>query len=871
MAKVTKFLRLLAKLRRATRADKVRKTTQAAKASADTAKTVGRGSGLLGKLATGVLAGGAGAAAGAAAGGGGTGQGDGSTTSTTKSKKDGKDAPQDDPTIVVPEIDVNELPVTAERTDLTVIEETPLDIEIDPKPIVENYFDDNYTPIKVTAAAIPAGAEISAISNSIGAMAAQIAALEGLTDAVDRATEENQRTKRANERRRDEADVEEKDVFDQGVEDVLGAAGTGIGAYLSKFLVPGLLLGMSGMANAVAENLEGEDTTIEEMIDNLSWLDGIEETYVQMSVALSTLGISVTKGFSALKSVMAAKGSEFVTKMASTKAAQTIGSGARGMAQAFAKTNQILSANPVAGKFLGALNTVKGWMSAFAKGISGPIKAIGSALSKLPQFILKFFKGVLAKPVKYLIIFTAIDSMIDAAMAYMFNTITVEEFHTRCKKNINDILALIGGTWIVTIIFSALGTAIGSYVPIFGNLVGGGLGLLLGVLYGEDVYRILGGDDIVNALYDWMVLGDTTGLKNLGTSIIESGKKDLQNMIDRYAEHFKAMGEYFTGTDRIATQEEIEEDYKDMSLAEIAIEATDTTLGFGVDENALLYVADNINSEAELESINGALLNQVGVTLPELAKQKLNDSEYEQFMGVLQKSVSGEGNDGTSNEETPATPTYEYAVTDYDGNEIGSFSTPEEAAQFAAANQGIMQNATEVISTAEEIFDDGLADIDEETFHKVRKLEGLLTGDTEYSDAAKELYGTAVAIANDGDYESVKQAYQTVTGRSLVNDMTEVLDEEGVSLDRIMSASSPEEMVEIAAEEGLGSIIETALPDVSSEIKDKLNQIIPIINTMSGGPRERGSIAGNQSKSQVDSATPSFHTTDHFVSAGFQT
>ena len=866
MAKVTKFLRMLAKLRRATRADKIRKTTQAAKASADTAKTVGRGSGLLGKLATGAIAGGAGAAAGAAAAGGGTGQGDGSATAIGQTNQKGReDTPQDDPTIIVPEIDVDSLPTTAERTDLTVIEETPIDVEIDPVPIVENYFDDNYTPIKVKTAAIPAGAEISAISNSIGAMSAQIAALEGLTDAVDTATEENQRTKRANERRRDEADVEQKDQLDQGVENILGAAGTGIGAYLSKFLVPGLLLGMSGMANAMAENLDGEETTIDEMIDNLSWLDGIEETYVQMSVALSTLGISVTKGFSALKSVMAAKGSEFVTKMASTKAAQNIGAGARGMTQAFAKTNQILSANPVAGKFLGALNTIKSWFTAFAKGIAGPIKAIGGALSKLPQFILNFFKGVLAKPIKYLVIFTAIDSMIDAAMAYMFNTITVNEFHTRCKKNINDILGLIGGTWIVTIMFSALGTALGSVVPIFGNLVGGGLGLVLGVLYGEDVYRIIGADDIVDALYDWMVLGDTTRLKNLGTSIIESGKKDLQNMIDRYAEHFKAMGEYFTGTDRIATQEEIDEDYKDMSLVEIAIEATE---GFGTDENALLYVADNINSEAELDSINGALLDSKGVTLPELARQELNHREYGQFMGVLKQSVSGQDADGV---ETPATPTYEYAVTDYDGKEIGSFETPEEAAQFAAANQGIMKNATEVISTAEEVFDTGLADVDEETFHKVRKLEGLLTGDTEYSDAAKELYGTAVSIANDGDYESVKQAYQTVTGRSLVNDMTEVLDEEGVSLDRIMSASSPEEMVEIAAEEGLSSIIENALPDVSSEIKEKLEQIVPIINTIAGGPRERNMIAGNQSKSQVDSATPSFHTTDHFVDTGFQT
>ena len=154
MAKVTKFLRMLAKLRRATRADKIRKTTQAAKASADTAKTVGRGSGLLGKLATGAIAGGAGAAAGAAAAGGGTGQGDGSATAIGQTNQKGReDTPQDDPTIIVPEIDVDSLPTTAERTDLTVIEETPIDVEIDPVPIVENYFDDNYTPIKVKTAA----------------------------------------------------------------------------------------------------------------------------------------------------------------------------------------------------------------------------------------------------------------------------------------------------------------------------------------------------------------------------------------------------------------------------------------------------------------------------------------------------------------------------------------------------------------------------------------------------------------------------------------------------------------------------------------------------------------------------------------------
>lgn len=896
---------MIVKLRKAVGASRVKAATRqankAAKVSGDVASKTGRGGGVLRKLA---VSGAAGGAAGALSGGGGDDAaqagGGGSPAALAAAAAKKAAANQDDPQIAIPEISVEKLKPVAERVDLTATNDVPVKVSVDPKTLVENYFDDKFEAIKAKESLIPAGTEIQGISNSIGAMAAQIAAIKALEETIQGARDDNARTKRANERRRDEADVESADPIADGVGNMLGAAGTMVGAYLSKFMVPAMLFGFAGMASAAQAAVGDDEETLGDIAEEFSWLDGIEEKYVQLTVALSTLGTSISQGFNAIKGNLMKKGADFVTKMANTNAAQKITSAGRGIVNAFAQTGKVLGANPVAGPFLQSLITIKGWFSKFAAGVAGPIKAVTQAMSTLPKFILKFFKGLLAKPAKYLIIFTAIDAMIDAALAFMFNSITAEEFHTRCKKNINDVLGLIAGTWITTIIFTAIGTAIGTVVPFFGNIAGAVLGVVMGVLFGEDLYKIIGLDDVVNALYDWIVLGDTTGLKNLGVNILESGIAHLKSVMAKYGEYIKSAVEAVSGEDKIASVESIEENYgKDASLTDIAAKQLDMT---GTDEDALLYIADNIDSQAQLEQVNAELMDSRGMTLTQLARSELNDSEFEQFMTTLNASIEA----GTPK---PPEVKYDYPVTDFDGNIIGNFSTPEEAAEFAMQNNGIILNPREVPQEAPP----------SPPSAPPPPADAFALEEIEVTATKKDL---PVFEIQDDEAKAIPVESATATVEAKKGDGVEVVSKEPVkapppreSTPKPKPKMSPElvernrqiQMKRIEREikrtedvlsnnamkykhsmakldlvdlkrrlaklkdqgqkiEDIAAAANVTLPDVSSTIKDKTNQVIAVTNQISGsGPREKGSVAGNQSKSQVESASPSFLTSDSFI------
>lgn len=895
MARVTKFLRLIARMQKMTGAKRVKAAARAAKTSKDVAKTMGRSSGLLGRIARIGGATAAGGAAGAAAAGGGDnassaegsgGSGVGGATAGTGKKR--SDAPSDDPQIVIPEIDLSQLPATAERTDLTIIEETPIDVNVDPKPIVENYFDDNFTPIKVSEAAISQGTEINAISNSIGTLAAQIAAIKGLEKAVDDAREQNEKTKRDNERRRDEADVEKPDALDSAIGGMFETGGALVGGFLSRFILPSIALLGAGIASAFADAFEGVEEPISEWADSLSWLDGIEEKYVQASVALSTLGVSVSKGFSALKGGLASKGSEFITKLSKTGAGMKLGSAASKTVEAFSKISKVLTPNPHANSMLAGLMRMRSWFSGFAGAIGKVIASVTKGLAKLPTFVMKMFKGLLAKPAKYLTIFVAIDAMIDAAMAYMFNTISVEEFHTRCKKNLNYILGLVAGTWITTIIFTAVGTALGSVIPFFGNIAGMVLGFVMGVLFGEDVWDIIGADDVVNAMYDKWIMGKDNAFDGLGVKIIESGKARLEKILKDYSEFFiNNLGEPLGLVDRIATVEEMEEKYKDMALEDIAWEAMDK---INEDENALYYVADSIKSADHLAEINSRMLNKHNTTLEGLAKSKLSDAEYEEFSAILSRAIGGGGGTGVmpTAEEMMANQMKDpdrqidekvaYQVTHaMGGGVIGTFETREEAEEFAKYNQGYVDkidraDAKGKITQSKYKNQQRPAKSAEETNLETLAVEIASALDDTGEGAVSDLIEAAVAVSDAG-YEKVSATYERLYQQPLSVALEEKLggEETARAVERIMRAGSAEEIAEVAVEEGFSAVLEKALPDVSDEMKDKIGQIIPIINQIASRSSERGSIAGNQSRSQIESATPSFSTNDSFISQGSQT
>lgn len=762
-----------------------------------------------------------------------------------------------DPIIVLPDIVPEDIisDEVAERVDLTVTRPIKTHSLIKTAPIVEGYFDDDRTSVP-TEFVIPEGTEIEAISNSVGALSSQIKALQALTDSIDAVADQNEKTKRDNEKRRDEEDVEKKEdtVFRKSGE----VAGVAVGGFLAKWLVPAITLGFAGVASAFADSQEGNEETISDMADDLSFLEGIEEKYAALTVALGTAGLNVRKGFQAVANTLSAKSATFVQKMSAVsgqaqsayqKAATTLG-----------KLSQVVSANPVARAFIAPIRALAGFFSGVA-GVLGPaISQVTAAINKLPKFMIKFFKGFLAKPLKYLAIFEIIDTMIDALMAFMFNSITEEEFHTRTKKNINDIVGLIGGTWITTIIFTAVGTAIGSVVPIFGNVAGMILGVVMGVLFGEDVYKIIGGDDIVDAIYDYFFLNKKTSMKDLAQKILDSGKVHLQKVIDEYTEFFKSTFEYFTGEDKIESAEGIEEKFgADASLSDIALQSSGV---LDDDENAMMYVADNINSEDELKAIDAEMLEKEGKTLKEYAQDMLSSSEYQQFETILNASIA---------EGAPPPPSIQYPVSNAETGEIiGLYNTPEEAAQFAMQNNGTLETPM-VTKVADIAMDTAEEYLNPEAVETVRKIQKVFNTDEQPIDRVKTLYESAINIAEDGNYEEVKQVYTEITGRDLKTDMTDMIgDEEAKIVDSIMSAE-PEEVAEIVADAGLTKLLETALPDVSSEIKEKATQIIPIITQLANQNPNVLTPAGSSGKSQVESATPTFNTSDPFVTFRYQT
>ena len=759
-----------------------------------------------------------------------------------------------DPIIGIPDLNIEEIiRPTAERVDLTVIEPVMGEVTVDPTSVVESYFDGDAAPI-TTDAIIPAGVEIQGISNSVGAIASQIEALEGLKNAVDEAIDQNADTKRKNERRRDEEDIEKKKPRD-GVFQMGERAGDIAGGFLAKWLVPAAAAAFAGIANAFADDQEDNTTTVGDMLDELSWLEGIEEKYAALTLALGTAGFNVSKGFKDLSKGISAKSATFVQKMSavSGKAMDAYQKTANNLA----KLSKVLTTNPVASAFIAPIRMLAGFFGGIAKTLGGAIANITKAVAKLPMFIVKFLKGFAAKPLKYLLIFEIIDSMIDALMAFMFNSITEEEFHTRTKKNINDMVGLIGGTWITTIIFTAVGTAIGSVVPIFGNLAGMTLGVVMGVLFGEDVYKIIGGDDIVEAIYDYWFLGKKTTMSDLANKILETGKKQLQSVVDQYVEFFKSTFEYFSGEDKIATVEGIEEKYgADASLADIAIQSKGL---LDDDENALLYVADSIDSPEELEEINAAMIEREGKTLREHAQGILSPSEYQKFNQILDASIA---------EGAPPPPSIEYPVTNYDGETIGTFSTPEEAAQFAMQNQGIMQTA--IITPVAELVAD-VVDLDNEVVETVNKIQRVFSSD-DPEEKLTGLYDAAIDVSTKGNYEEVTALYEETTGRRMVDDLGDIINEENATLIDNMMRATPEELPALAADAGIDMVIEKYMPEVASEIKDKAEQIIPVISNIVQQAQRAGEIAaGSQPASRVDYASPTFDSSDNFLQRSLQT
>jgi len=794
-----------------------------------------------------------------------------------------------------PEINLAGLPASlealtpiAERTDLTLIEDAPLDIKIPPQEIVENYFDDNYTPVKIESA-IKQGTEINAISNSIGALAAQTAAMNTLSDSVDDAVDENRRTKRQNERRRDEEAIEKKEEA-LGPMQALAKGSAGLSNFLedllTKLAFPAIALGFAQLAKDFEP--DDPDATLGEVVeDNLGWLDNIEEKYTQIAIGLGALGGNIKRGMAQIAVNMIDKFSDW--KLARIEKAMAIGpqqpSRIARMAESIAQV-RAWAPKPNT-KAMRAYELMKGFTELIGKIIkpfTGAIANVTSVIGKMGAVAASLFKGFLAKPVRWMAAFYALVAIKDAALSWALQMITEEEFHKRTKANLREFMQIIGGTWIICTIFSILGTGVGTLViPFFGTLTGSLLGVAIGVLFGESLWKIIGADEIVAAMYD-AITSDKEGIEawkeafaGIGGRIMSAAKAEFERIGQVFKDTMINAGEVLGLVDRVATTEELAEEYgEDATLTDIAIESMDRA---NKDENAIFHVADSITSQEHLEQVNKEMVEKTGMTLREYAHENLRtQDERDQFDAYLDRALAGNGGSGIDIRNEMK----EEFVVVVDGEE--KVYTNFQNARSAAGRNGKITRrkvydpslASERPSGVTESYETGginsVSDITEteiypETYENVAKLQTAFS-DSDPVEKFEGIMSTAIEVAEDGNYEQVKKVYEESTGRALKRDLENIVGEENAEvIDTIMKGDT-NQVAEVVSEAAMTEMLERYMPNVSSEIKEKATQIIPIVMNQMRGPQNNRSVVTGASGfgSLPDSASPNFDTSDSFMS-----
>lgn len=634
--------------------------------------------------------------------------------------------------------------------DFTTTEETPIKgITIDPVQIVENYFEDNYSPVTIQNAVIPADTSFKGMSKSLGVLQRSLdnigtrlrrveVAVRSLEDTLEEAIAVNESTNRANERRRDERNTERArgSVSDQ-LGQMAGIAGAVTGGFLGKYLLPGLLFAGAAFADDAAEDYSGDEETLAEKFD---FLDDIEQKYVSLAAAFKGAQLSgITAKAAAQGTNIAAKATAAANKIKDTAKATKAGQLAvkakdkiTQTGKAIASTYQKVVANPKAQKILKALTKAKNILTSFGNGFSKIFDPIKSAIGFLPKWVLKVFKGLLAKPIRWYVAFEGIFLLIPAAEAYMFGTITEDEFHTKAKEAINRCVGLIGGAWIVSLIMGlALGTA-GTVVPLIGNIGGAALGILIGMFFGENIYRMIGGEVIVNAIYDYFVYDKITSLNSLGEQIKNAFLKEWNDLLATPREVVTDMFEAVFGMPKIENEQ-------------VAKDREYTGLNLGT--------VDSVKSAGE----NLTELGQKSVTR---IKEATNIGELEQVFDLIEQHDK------------------EGAFNNYDKSLI------------------------------------------------------LAMGRSKKQDLLEELSNKVSDISNE------KQTY------------------------------TAGEISELVSQDNIETLSQNLIP---AGIQEKANSIVPVVVPLKTPGVQKGTSAGTAPASMIDSATPSYYTSDSFLSTSFQT
>ena len=665
----------------------------------------------------------------------------------------------------------------------------------------------------------------------------QSALLNSLRSVIDSAIDQNEALDRKDERRRDEAEIEGKKAkpkIGSGIGGKAAALGAGILATIEKYV--GNLVGLGAGAALLGLQLWEPDPSEEEPLGIMDALDEAENFIAQATVGLSTLGVfkageQLGRDAKArqLKAERAARPVNQRPKVpgqvgttadgkpvVKSKAGNLTVAGADGKATTqVVKAEQVKPLSPTGAsaptgtgaaagkmgkgakegsafmkmlqKFQGIIKSVQSGSKKIVEGAKTYLMKFGSTGSALIQRIGKFV-------IKWFLIIEAITFMIRSTELYMFGSITKEDWHKGNKEQLNTICKLFGPMWLLCLL--------GTLSPIPGGAI---MGFVIGLFYGDEIYDTISFDQVVNALYDCLVTMSFQPLVDMFKKFYDWFMNELPKIL---GEKVKEAGQYVQGIDVIASEEDIQEEYgTTTNLGKIALEATS---GVGTDENALLYVASNIKSREQLKEIDSKIMEEEGVGLLDLARNELNEEEFQQFVNVLDNSIASSGIEEKAQSVT-AEVLKEIGVDANAAEEVGK-----------TLSQVAKMDVTKEVASSEEMT--GLVE------NKVSPIAGQLeTVAEEVENKVKVEAGSLVLAA-------------------------------GAAAERALSTVNIETVLPSGKVQQMAMQVPT---DIVKEVRGQDSTIVPII--MGGAGKKITRSAGSSPASTVEGSIPSYNTRDNFL------
>jgi F0F1-type ATP synthase assembly protein I len=837
-----------------------------AKTGDDLAKATGKASGALGRLIKGGAIGLGSAAAGFLGGRASQDNEDGSgginrQGGSGRGASTGASSVIEDPIINVPALvtplyeqqEILPLSPVAAPFKITTKDWIPVSGTVEPKEIVENYFDDDYRPVPIEASIPP---EVSFFGESprfdeidakLGLLERQniflATRLKAVEDNIEAAILQNQNTLRDNERRRDEEDIENKPRPTADKETVADLAGAALGGYLAKWVLPAMLAAAAGLSSMVAEASEGDEETIAE---KLAPLDDLEENYVQLAAGYA--GFKHAKGttkireaVTAVKTATAARAASMKTAAqgstivrSATRASAVVRSNVGMAANTVKDVAMRVKANPLVGKVVGGLRTLVSWIRGISQVITKPLQIAGTLLAPIAKFIGSAGKALLSKPIKWYMIIEGLLLTIQAGEAYLLSPSEEKEkeFHESVKASINNLIDLIGAVYVGAFIGTLAGGALGTVaLPVIGTAGGAIVGAIAGVLLADQLFTILPIDVIVNAFYDRFILGKENAFDNLGIKMKNHVVAELNKIYDSLG-NFKDT--VLGGGYSMSTAEEVAEKYgAGASMIDIAYEAM---RGAGTDEGALAYSLSLLRSPKEYTQFAKKYKEVIGPDLEEQIRRELSEGEYKALQDQLKKQ----------------------------------FEDHERSVEQAAI-ESELSGVNNLVPTTTDIATDNAL-----------QLQSLLS-ESPNQETLRRLHETAEDIAKDGNLEQVKQIYSEKTDTTLNDALIDKVGREEAAILMTTMTGQTSENISYSDTNSPTNVTPIQNNNLSDEIsltapqvQDKASQITPLIfpipragNTVLPPSNPAGVSPGG---SGIDTAKSHFRPSDSFLdNYGFQT